>query len=111
MKNTFPKTKKTLDSIFNKEEKTPYELIVCKCFDCCAYNPLYCKSLTSNDFNEAVDSIKHCENGTCILTGYATGKKTFPKKERKKREYTEEQRAAMVERMNKAREIRMKKYE
>lgn len=109
MKNKFPKTKKTLDEIFNKEEKTPYELIVCKCFDCCAYNPMCCKSLTADDFNEAVDSIKHCEVGSCVLAGYATGKKEFPKKERKKREYTEEQRAAMKERMNLAREARMNK--
>ena len=104
MKDKFPKTKSTLDKIFYKEEKTPYELIVCKCFDCCAYNPLTCKSLTSVDFNEAVDSIKHCDNySSCVLAGYATGKRMFTKKQRVKRELTEEQRQILVERMNKAR--------
>lgn len=109
MKNKFPKTKNILDKIFTKEEKTPYELILCKCFDCCAYNPLCCKNLTTDDFKEAVNSIKYCESGSCVLAGYATGKKTFPKKERKKREYTEEQKAAMKERMIFAREAKMKK--
>lgn len=111
MKETFPKTKKAIDNMFAKEEKTAYELIVCKCFDCCAYNPLCYASLTSDDFKEAVESIKQCDSGSCVLAGYARQKKSIFTPKRKKREYTEEQKQAMRERMLHARKMLLEKQQ
>ena len=87
--STFPKTKNRLDKIFLKgSDKTPYEYILCKCFDCCGYNSLLYSDLSKDDFNEAVESIKYCseKSHTCPLAGLALD--GFPMK--KKYTITEE---------------------
>lgn len=105
MKSSFPKNQEEVEKIFLKEYKSPYELILCKCFDCCAYNPCVHKNLTESEFIDAVDSIKYCDeiSHTCPLSGYATGTKDL----KKKRIITEDQREAMRQRMIHARKVRL----
>ena len=82
MSNKFPKSKQKIDEIFDKENKDAYELILCKCFDCCAYNPKEWSKLTNDDFKEAVDNIKNCTSTGCVLRGVATGETEIYTKKR-----------------------------
>lgn len=104
MKNIFPNKKSVLDKLFIKEEKSVYERIVCKCFDCCGYNPSMFELLTVADFKESKESMEQCP-ATCALYGYIKENTYVPKK----RNISEEHREKLRETIKKAREARLNK--
>lgn len=65
-------------------ETNPVKAIKAKCLDCCAYQP---------------NEVKLCPVTDCPLYPFRFGKNPY----RAKREYTEEQKEAMKERLAKAR--------
>lgn len=105
MRNKFPKNEDEINLIFQKEDKSSYEVVLCKCFDCCAYNPKCWSKLTHEDFREAIDNIKNCLSTSCPLYGYATKKKQFKEKVTN---ISDEERQKRAERMK---TIRNKKVE
>lgn len=101
-KVNIPKEKMTqnyIDELMSKEELTPYEVIVLKCYDCCAY----AKGQSKEHFAVSKNSVIWCTSN-CILNKYlngaAFGKKAM-KLPRQKRNWTEEQRQAAADRMKK----------
>lgn len=72
------------------EQKTALKSIRAKCLDCC---------------NDSSNEVKLCKCETCHLYPYRFGKNPYVKK----REYTEEQKKEMADRLKKARELKSKK--
>lgn len=108
MKHNIPLDKMTkpyIDLLLTKEDLTPYETIVLKCFDCCAYD----QPQSKNFFAESKTNVMECTS-SCplnkIIKGAAFGTKAT-KVPKSHRELTPEQREAARKRAEHARSCRM----
>lgn len=106
MIKNFPQTKRTLDKYFDNPQ-TFEECIICKCFDCCGYNPNLCHSLTNDDYRESSQYVRECDIDTCTLHKIITGN-LVNEMTKRRRNVSEEERNARRERMKQLNEERKK---
>lgn len=87
----------TIDVLFAKENPTPYEVVLCHCFNCNAYKP----GQKSEFFRESAEEVFSCQSD-CVLRRFLFGEKFGTRRtprQRRPSNLTEEQRKAAGERL------------